>query len=476
MQSWSKSKLFSILVAITPVEWREFRNFIVSGIGGPSGRALELYEVLSDFHPDLHTCTLTREELYFRFSGQKTYEDKKLRYAMTDLYKLACSYLKIKALQIDGRTADLLLLEELAKRGADKAYLSEYQPETVANDMDLVKDAGFYFARHQSEYIHMNHFLPRQKRSDESPIGEATRFLDKFYIARKLQMLCAIINVQNVMAVNYDFFMRDELLEQLRNGAFKEVPLIASYFRVLMTLTEPENEVHFEELDHLLISSGNNFMHSDLRDMYQYQMNYCIKKINQGQAHYVNKLFRIYQSVLERKVIFNNGYLSQWDFKNIVVIGIRSGNHDWVFNFIESYKKFLQPHEQENAFVYNLAYYYFSIGDYRKALSQLRQVEFTDLYYQLDMRAILLKCYYEMDDEETFFYHIAAFRIFLNRNKMVSEYQRTIYRNMIKFTTALKKAAWQPDKLEALLQEINTVKQIADINWLRKKTEEKMKK
>ena len=395
---------------------------------------------------------------------------------MTDLYKLACNYLKIKALQFNRRTADLLLLEELAKRGADKAYLSEYGSDANSKEWDEVKDADFYFSRHQSAFVHMNHFLPRQKRSDESPIGEATRFLDKFYIARKLQMLCAIINVQNVMAVNYDFFMRDELLEQLRKGAFSEVPLIASYYRVLMTLTEPDNEVHFEELDHLLISSGNNFMDTDLRDMYQYQMNYCIKKINQGQAQYVTKLFRIYQSVLERKVIFNNEYLSQWDFKNIVVIGIRSGNPDWVLNFIETYKKFLQSHEQENAYVYNLAYYYFSVGDYRKALSQLRQVEFTDLYYQLDMRAILLKCYYEMNDEETFFYHIAAFRIFLNRNKTVSDYQRTIYRNMIKYTTILKKAAWQPDKLESLLNEINSVKQIADINWLRKKIEEIIKK
>ena len=86
MHNWSKSKLFSILSAINSAEWREFRNFIVSGIGGPSGKALELYEVLSDFHPDLNACSLTREELFFRFSRQKAYEDKKLRYAMTDLY------------------------------------------------------------------------------------------------------------------------------------------------------------------------------------------------------------------------------------------------------------------------------------------------------------------------------------------------------------------------------------------------------
>jgi hypothetical protein len=155
----------------------------------------------------------------------------------------------------------------------------------------------------------------------------------------------------------------------------------------------------------------------------------------------------------------------------MVVIGIRAGEQDWVLNFIEKYKEDLPALEKENAYVYNLAYYNFSRGDYRQTLTLLQQVEFTDLYYQLDMRAILLKCYFEMDDQEAFFYHIAAFRIFLSRNKLVSDYQRTIYRNMIKYATRLVRASGDLPKMQLLQNEINEVKQIADLNWLRKKVE-----
>jgi hypothetical protein len=209
--------------------------------------------------------------------------------------------------------------------------------------------------------------------------------------------------------------------------------------------------------------------------MYQYLMNYCIKKINQGNTGYVYTLFGVYKTVLSEKIIFTDGVLSQWDYKNIVVIGIRSGEHDWVQQFIENYIGSLREGEQENAYTYNLAYLQFSKGAFRKTLSLLRQMEFTDIYYQLDMRAIVLKCYYEMDDEETLLYHAAAFRVFINRNKLISDYQRTIYRNLIRFTTAMVKARGNRVRMEQLFEEVNAVRQIADINWLKKSIEEELK-
>ena len=114
----------------------------------------------------------------------------------------------------------------------------------------------------------------------------------------------------------------------------------------------------------------------------------------------------------------------------------------------------------------------FSNGDYHQALRLLQNVEFTDLYYQLDMRSVILKCYYEMQDADALNYHLSAFRLFLSRNKVVSEYQRTIYRNLIKFAGKLMNAKGNPEKTKALKNEIENTKQIADLNWIKKKAEE----
>ena len=463
------TKLISLLSCFSRSEWRNFRAFLMSGIGGPLGKSVEFYDFLSDYYPEFNQNDLNRKQLFRELFKDHRYEDKKLRYAMTDLFKQASRFLTFNALEYHEQESQYLLSSELAKRRADKAYLAGYK----SDDTNQKWDADYYFYRYREDFTHLNLYLSRQKRMAENPIADIARNLDVFFIARKLQLLCEIVNVRNVMAVEYDFVLQDQIISVLKNGAFADVPVIAIYFRIFMTITEPDEKQNFHELKELLHIHESLFRRDELRDMYQYLMNYCIKKINQGDSDYVRQLLEIYKSVIQNKVLFLGDHLSQWDYKNIVVIGIRGNEHEWVHEFLEGYKNYLLPSERENAYIYNTAYYYFSIGDFRKSLSLLRQVDFTDLYYQLDMRAILLKCYYEMDDQETFFYHTAAFRIFLSRNKLVSDYQRTIYRNMIKYATKLMKSNGDAEYLKTLTDEINSVKQIADINWIRKKVIEK---
>ncbi len=465
MNDLTNTKLFNLLSCLTRLEWRSFRTFIVSGIAGPIGKSIAFYDLLSVYHPHFHHKELTRELLFKALFKGLEFEDKKLRYAMTDLYSQASMFLKFRALQLHPTEGKYLLITELAERSADKAFLSEYN----ADEISLSRDAEYYYNCYREDFIYLNQYFPRQKRTGENPIGKVTRNLDNFFVTRKLQLLCEMVNVRNVMAVEYDFILKDEIIRILKAGAFADVPIVTIYFHILMTLTEPENSVHFEKLEQLLAEKKSLFKNSQLRDMYQYLMNFCIKKINQGEPDFVKRLFKIYQFIIENSILFVEGVLSQWDYKNIVVIGLRSEEPIWVYNFIEQYKIFLAESERDNAYTYNLAYYYFGIGEFRKSLSLLRQVEFTDLYYQLDMRAILLKCYFETDDQEAFFYHASAFRVFLNRNKLVSDYQRIIYRNMIKYATRLMKSAHNKKNLELLLTEIEEVKQIADINWLKKK-------
>jgi len=469
MNGLYKTKLSSILSAMPVSEWRSLTDFIRSGLGGPAGKSIELIEFLLVNYKDWRHERLTRETVFEHLFPDEQYQDKKLRYAMTDLSRQASAFLGVKSLLADEGWAGSFLKQELVVRKADKAYLSEHDDSDTKLIHETVSDVEMYFLRFRDTYTYMNHFLPRQKRTGKNPAGLAASYLDKFYVARKLQLLCEMVNSRNVMAIDYDYFMQEDIVRRMKEGAFADEPLISIYFRILMTLTEPEDVNHFDLLRKLLEEKTAGINKNELSDMYQYLMNYCIRKINTGNTAYVETLFEIYQTVIERKIIYRGSFLSQWDFKNIVVIGLRAGEHEWVFEFINKYKDDLPAEERENAWTYNKAYYHFATGDYKRSISLLQQVEFTDLYYQLDTRAIMLKCYYELHDEETLLYHLAAFKIFLTRNKLISEYQRTIYRNLVKFTNRLVRHASDQTERHKMLEELNEVKQVADINWLRKK-------
>ena len=144
----------------------------------------------------------------------------------------------------------------------------------------------------------------------------------------------------------------------------------------------------------------------------------------------------------------------------------------WAREFIEEYKSLLRKEERENAYTYNLAHWHFHNGEYSKTLALFQQVEFTDVYYQLDTRSILLKTYFEQDDDEAFFYHASAFRTYIRRNKLVSDYQRAAYRNFIKYAGQLLRANGNLTKISAIKKELEEKKQVADIGWLLQKIDD----
>lgn len=464
------SKLTGILRTFSRKEMTDFGQFLASDFFCVNKRIRLLYKILYKEHPYLNVEVLHKEEIHRKiFPGQR-YNDKRIRYLLTDFTRLAEEFLALIAFDADKQHKKVLLSRELAKRDCEKAYLQHYHE--ILEPQSTVRDAAFYFNRYQAKLDNLTFEIPRQKRKAQLTVTAVTGNLDIFYISRKLQLCCEIYNVQNVMKVDHKVLLLDELLEFLLRNPMDEVPVVSIYYRILMTLLYSENEEHFIKLQDLLIRHADKITRSELRDMYQYVLNYCIKRINLGNSNYQQVLFDTYKTILSNEVILVDHFLSQWDFKNICTISFRLREFEWAGQFIEKYKQFIRSSEKENAYAYNKAYLLFHLGAFSKSLHLLQKVNFTDLYYQIDTRAMILKIYYEMEDHEALRYHLQAFKIFLTRNKVVSAYQRTIYSNLVKFTWKLVRNQSKQAKLQVLHQEISETRSTADLHWLLKKTSE----
>ena len=126
--------------------------------------------------------------------------------------------------------------------------------------------------------------------------------------------------------------------------------------------------------------------------------------------------------MLADKRLMHDDYFSQWEFKNVVNISLRLNEKEWCKNFIRRYITYLKPPERKNALTFNLAYLHFMNGNFKEAIKRLKDVKFTDVFYKVDSKVILMKCYYELDEIEFFFYHASAYRLFLLRNRQPSPY------------------------------------------------------
>lgn len=474
MSDINKNKVLGIVAGLSPAELPLFRAWIGEGAANDQ-LLLRLFE---------YCCMVVRngnsEQQFSKTAawstcfGKQKYNDSRFRYLNSDLVTRLEEFILYRGNCKDDRRREEVLLQEYAKRGSMKAWQGHFNAFDSYIKEERVHDADFYSHAWEMEFTHLSLMSAGKVASEAGAITRAAGYLDRFYMIRKLQLCCEIFNVQNVFAQEHQVFLLDEILLHLKNRSYEDVPVIVIYFRILMTLRESDKEEHYHILRALLREHESVVSKEELRDMYKYVLNYCIKKINLGNIDWQGELFDIYKTTLENRVLLTDGFLSHRDFKNIVTISLRLRELKWAEAFIPKYIPELQAGERENARMYNTANLLFHKNDFSGALRLLQQVDFSDIFYDLDARSIVLKTYFELDEEESFEYHATAFRTFLKRNKSVSEYQRTIYENLILYTSRLMKAGMKEKHIAKVREEVMDRKNIADLRWLLGKIDERI--
>ena len=188
-------------------------------------------------------------------------------------------------------------------------------------------------------------------------------------------------------------------------------------------------------------------------------------------------MLELYKSMIEKEIIYENGYISPTNFKNIVTLALRSGELQWTENFVPAYKNRITPEFRDSTYAYNLANLHYYKKEFSKALRLMQTVELNDIYYHLDAKVLLLKTYYELDEAEPFFSLVDAFTNYLKRNKLISDVQRTVYLNFVRYAKKLMQvrlgSKFSPSELRAEMQKLQG---IANLQWLTEKMEQLEKK
>jgi len=458
-------------------EQKKFKDFIRSPYFNTSERIIVLYELIVDQVSIKAKDNPAKEVIHAKVFPGKPFKDQEIRDLMKSLVKLLEDFFIQIELQNDSLGSGMKLLSSYRKRKLDKYFNS-----SLANINQLFRKHSYrdgqYYLNDYLLGVEKNLFFEQKfKRTDESNLEQISGSLDLFYLTRKLRHSCEIINLKNVIASDSKLFLLEEILSYINKNItkFESTGVISIYHKVLMTLEESDNESHYYDLIGLLEKHSDEFTQSENRNMYAYAQNYCIRKINEGSVNYLNELFDLYKILLEKEIILENKNISPWDYKNIVTVGLRVEQIEWTKKFIHDYEKVIALEFRRNAFTYNLACLFFHQKEYTKALKLFQEVEFTDVYYSLDSKSKLLKIYYELDEVEGLYSLIDSFRVYLRRNKLISDYQKTVYLNLIKYVKKvmqIKLNGNDSKKITALRNEVDNNKQVADIKWLTAKLDD----
>ena len=469
------SKLYSILEYFDKYEQNRLRKFIISPYFNKNEAIITLFDLLIEQVNGEKSDDLVKESIWDMIYKGKDYDDVLFRKYCSDLLKLIESFLAQQVFEGDPIHKANFLIEAVGNKKMSKLFNSSIRTARRLSDQQLYRTTDYYLGQYQLERnLYTLEELGHDRKAKKN-VEAILDNLDKFFLAEKLRYGCSVNSQTSMISHEYQLLFFEEIKKHIEKYQYKDIPPVAVYYQIYLTQTETENEQHYFDLMRLLESYGDLFPKGEAEFIYQAALNYCVRKLNTGKRKFLEEYFNIFVILLEKELIFTDGELSPWHFKNITSIALRLGKTSWTNDFIQNYKKYLPESMMSNAVSFNLAQLYFYQKKYEKVIETLQIIDYEDFTYNLNSKTTLLMAYFETDEIEALYSLMDSFRTYLNRHKDFAASHRIQYTNLIKFTKQLtkmmpgdKKAI---DKLKAEVAKAEE-KGIASITWLKEKIAE----
>ncbi|MFK8009009.1 MAG: hypothetical protein AB8H03_21785 [Saprospiraceae bacterium] len=457
-------KLYETIQTLDKKEIRQIKRILQSPFFVLRNDVGNLFDVLIKYH--LKGKPFPKKEVVFQKAfPEKKYDYVLLRGTMSDLFELIEEYFSIKKRRRDTLKTRHLLAEIYRERKLSKAYQSVVKKTATILEKQPLRNE-FYFRQLLYFQLEEMNFKVNNQRTKDFNLGGISETIDVVFLVQKLKHACTQITHQQVFKAEYDFGLLPHLLPSIEDEKYLKIPAIAIYYYCYRFLTEENGNVFFEKFKTTLFQNKELFDILEMKELYLFAINFCIRKLNQGDKKFSYEILDFYRDGLEANYFLENGMLSRFTFNNIVAAGIYSEEFDWIEKIIETYSEKLEIEYRDSTVSFNLARLEYTRKNYGKAMLHLQKVESKDLVNSLISKTLLMRIYYELEEFDSLFSHLDSFQIFIRRRE-VSDFHRQNYMNAIRLVKKLVSLPELDKKArKALREEIESEEVLTEREWL----------
>jgi len=461
-----KSKLVAVFYALSRAQQRQVRKLVQSPYFNKREDIIDLCTLM--YQTPLENRTALRKEKVFpKIFGKQPFDVDQLDYTMSFLLKAIEEYLIHQEQTANKTSNQIALMKAYRKLGLQKHFNQAEARAHRLQKKNQLRDSYYY--QHDFEIeIEQYHFLAEQQRNTSKNLQEVSAKLDLTFLIQKLKDACQLLAHQAVYKQKYDFGLLHAILPYIEENKqlLDDHPSIALYYYYYQAATHNEDESYFQAFKAVFLESTQVFESKELEDVYTMALNYCVRKVNVGQARYLEELFELYDAGLRLEILMEDGSLNPFKFNNIAKLALRLDKVDWTARFIEEYKSYVDQ-KYHDTYVHNAySMLYFAQGKYEKTMTRLQQVNYKELFIALDARLLLTKVYYHLDEFMVLESHINSFKVFLRRKDILA-YHREVYKNFINAVQRLiTLAPFDKAGHKKLREDIQNTQKIAEKQWL----------
>lgn len=441
-------------------------------------RVIALLDYIQQFYPKLENNKLNKAVVYCSLFPQQPIVKGKLEKLMSQLLKLLKGFLIYQYSEIQSEEKAALL--SLATAYKEKGLTTRFD-QTIDQLRRKLNGIGnnksFYYYQYMTEQLISEFNGLHNQRKGNLNLPETVRSLDIYYILNKLENSCVLLS-QNKLAPSEDpdvLMFLPEITHLIDEGYYHEVLLIKIYYHIFRMLQSEENEASYRECRSLLRQHAQDLAPVQLNQFQTYARNYCIEQYNRGRKQYLEELFDLYGDQLKDGSIYYDGKLRPSTIKNIVNLGLKLNQFDWVKTFLDDHQdKITGTQYPEEVYHFNMALYYFHRNQYQQAIERLAAT-YEDTFYNIEARRLEIKIYYE-EDSVLLEAKVDALKalIFRMSKKILSASQKERNNRFVDMLRQLihPKTYKNEERINKIRNKIEGLRYIVEKEWLLEKLEE----
>ncbi|MEZ4827747.1 MAG: hypothetical protein R3C61_15905 [Bacteroidia bacterium] len=459
-----KSKFIRLYLQLDKPARRTLKKWVQSPVHNQHEEVRLLFQYI-DTRKALSAVSLRKERVFEYLFPGKQYDDAKLRTVQNLAYEVLQKFVGYYY------TLSHPFYEEI---DITRGLITWDQPEAAGNILEKVRSELYtlpelsesvLLQRYQVEQIRFT-LSGTQTRAASNNLPELFEALSAFFVQSTLRYACIAASHTHVSASRYDIPLLPQVLEAVEKNTWKNHPAILLYYHAYLALSQAGTQ-HFPPLKSAFASFRQYLPSDEQQEILLLAINTCIKQLNMGEEVFAREAFELYQRGLETSVLLDGEQLSRFTYKNIVSISLKLGEYAWTRQFIESYTARLETHFRDSYHHYNLARLYFAQGEHAEARRLLTRITaYDDVFFDLGVRMLLLKVYYEAGETDALEALFVSFSRYLQRKKSLG-YHKQVYQNIIRLARKiLTLPPGDPETQAALREEINDTHPLAERSWL----------
>lgn len=472
------TKLVSLLKSLSSSELRKLHQFVSSPFANTNDNVVSLLQHVGKYHPAYESTKLEKKKIFKALFPGETFNDGRIRYLSSELLTVAENFLVYTSYDANPIEKQNRLLNELNKRGLDaifemrkkelkrKLEKLSVNSATLLESFKLEEAEMFYFQRtltgRQDELIRSFNY------------SDVMKALSGYYLEYTLKMYCALLGQKDSYNKKNPFKTLENTLDALQQDMGEQPEIIQLYATCVRLLKTKDAQHYYIIRNKLLSSTSITILEEDQRILMSMITNFCVQQYRGGNELFLDELNRLAKITLERKLFHPDKKMSHVQFANIVLIAIKANDTAWLDDFINEYSVRLPDDVRESTMGFvnaNLAYYR---KDYKAALRYLRNAKYESPFRQLAIKNLLLKIYFDMDEEELITSLIDSYMHILKDAEFIAADSKKTYSDFIRIYKSLYRVKQNKDfkLLKTIQSSLPSTKYVAEYGWLVQKATE----